>query len=257
MSNLIKTPKQIEKIRVSGKILAEVLRLLSLEVKAGVSTIYLDELARELIEERGGEPAFLGYHPDGAAYPFPYTLCTSINNVIVHGRPSDRKLKEGDILKLDLGVDWNGGITDAAITVPVGRISENAKRLLKLTKLSLDMGIKKAIAGNTLGDIGHAIETVIVDGGANVIDGLTGHGVGIELHEDPVVFNFGEPGEGIKLKEGMVLALEPMTSFSTDEITQLADDSFATKDGSISAHFEHTILIKKTSAEILTRLPSS
>ncbi len=252
MSKLIKNSSEIERIRRSGRILADALRRLKSEVKPGLATIELDNLARKIIKEEGARPAFLGYQPEGAEHPFPYALCVSINETIVHGRPSDTKLNEGDIVSLDLGVDWKGGITDAAITVPVGNISSKARELMSVTKKALDSAIRKAIAGNTLGDIGNAIESVIEASGAYVMDGLGGHGVGTEVHEEPFVYNFGEPGEGMKLLEGMVIAIEPMASFGTNEIIQLSDDSFATRDGSISAHFEHTVLIREKRVEIIT-----
>lgn len=249
---MVKSPEQIKKIRQSAKILAATLRLLKERVAPGVNLKELEEFAREFIENQGGTPAFLGYKPAGAKTAYPAALCTSVNEVVVHGQPHDYVLKEGDILKLDLGVNWQGGISDAAITVPVGKISEKDTKLINTTRDALMAGIQQARAGKSTGDIGHAIETVIEGAGAKVIDGLTGHGVGLEVHEEPSVFNFGEPGEGVKLEEGMVLAIEPMVSLNESRVEQLDDDSYATVDGSNSAHFEHTILITKGSPEILT-----
>lgn len=253
MKKLIKSPSQIEKIRRSGEILSDVLKKLREEVKPGVISMDLENLARELIEDAGGTPAFLGYKPEGALHPFPYALCSSVNEVVVHGRPSEDTLTEGDIITLDLGVDWHGGISDAAVTIPVGRISEETKLLVNLTKRALDRAITQALPGKTLGDVGHIIEKTIVDGGGMVLDGLTGHGVGFEVHEEPIVYNFGEQNTGMDLREGMVIAIEPMVSMKTHEIKQLADDSFVTADGSNSAQFEHTVLITKSGNEVLTR----
>ncbi|PIR97793.1 MAG: type I methionyl aminopeptidase [Candidatus Colwellbacteria bacterium CG10_big_fil_rev_8_21_14_0_10_42_22] len=249
---LIKTPEQIKNIRQSARILANTLRRLKEYADVGTNLLELEDLARELIEDAGGKPAFLGYHPDGAEKPYPYALCTSVNEIIVHGQPHSYQLKEGDILSLDLGVNWRGGISDAAITIPIGKINTQQEKLIEDTEESLKAGIRMAKAGNTLGDIGYAIESVIKKGGWFVVDGLTGHGVGEKLHEEPAVLNYGNPGEGTTLRSGMVLALEPMVSMGTERIKMLDDDSFATFDGSMSAHFEHTILITKNRAEILT-----
>ena len=194
----------------------------------------------------------MGYQPDGAKEPFPFALCVSLNDVIVHGRPRDYSLKEGDILKLDLGVDWRGGISDAAITVPIGRVSKEEKKLILATRGALFAGIKAARPRNTVGDIGYAIEKMVLRAGMVVVDGLTGHGVGEAIHEEPAIYNFGEPGKGIELRPGMVLSLEPMTAMGTHKIKKLTDDSYATLDGSKSAHFEHTILVTKGNPIILT-----
>lgn len=250
---MVKKPELIEKVRQSGKILAEVLRILAKSAVVGARLDHLDKLAHELILKAGGQPVFLGYHPYGAKVPYPATICTSVNDVIVHGTPGNYRLKNGDLLKIDAGVDWRGGISDSAITVPIGKVSDRNQRLLEIAKSALYEGIKAAKAGNTLGDIGYAIESTVKKAGFFVVDGLTGHGVGEELHEDPVVYNTGKRGGGIRLKEGMILALEPMISTDTRKIVQLKDDSYATADGSMSAHFEHTVLIKKGSAEILTQ----
>jgi len=252
VSRFVKSENQIEKIKKSGKILSSVLGRLAKEVAPGVLTIDLDDLARKLIEEAGGKPAFLGYKPEGATHPFPYALCSSVNDVIVHGRPSDVPLKESDIIKLDLGVDWQGGISDAAITMPVGKISKENELLIDITSRALDAGIASALSGNSVGDIGHAIEKVVISGGGKIADGLTGHGVGNSVHEDPVIYNFGEPNTGADLVPGMVIAIEPMVSMKVSGVKQLADDSFVTADGSPSAQFEHTVLITDSGNEILT-----
>ena len=253
MRNLIKTPDQIEKIKKSSAILAFVLKRLSEEVASGVLPVDLDDMARRLIAEAGGKPAFLGYKPDGALHPFPYALCSSVNDVIVHGKPSDTPLKEGDIISLDLGVNWQGGISDAALTVAVGKIPKKTEFLVELTRKALDSGIKAALPGKTVGDIGYAIEKTVTNGGGKIIEGLTGHGVGLEVHEDPVIYNFGQPNTGMELRPGMVIAIEPMVSMKSEGIKQRNDDSFVTADGSLSAHFEHTILITEDGNETLTK----
>ena len=252
MRKLIKSEKQIRKIRKSSEILSFVLKELAKHVKPGVKPIDLDILAREMIEKAGGSPAFLGYQPDGALYPFPFALCSSVNAIIVHGKPSDTSLKEGDIIKLDLGVDWRGGISDSAITVPVGKISREAQILIELTRKALEKGIEQVKPGRTIGDVGHAIEKTVISGGGKIIDGLTGHGVGNKVHEDPIIYNFGEPNTGLEIEAGMVLAIEPMVSMKTGEMKQLSDDSFVTIDGSLSAQFEHTVLVTESGHEVLT-----
>ncbi len=250
--SLIKTPAQIENIRASGRILGAVLRKLREVAREGVSLLELDAFAKREIIEMGGKPAFLGYRPYGAKTAYPATLCTSVNDVIVHGKPTKYVLKSGDIVKLDLGVNFNGGITDAAVTVAIGKASKEALDLIKVTENALKEAIKVMTPKNTLGDIGYAIERTVSAKNFHIVDGLTGHGVGTEIHEDPTVYNFGKPGSGMRLKEGMVLAIEPMTSLTTSKIVQLRDDSYATADGSYSAHFEHTVLITNKGAEVLT-----
>jgi len=252
MSRLVKTDAEITQIRKSAKILAETLRRLSAAAATGVNLIKLDRLAKEIIRESGGHPAFLNYRPYGAREGYPFTLCTSINETIVHGRPSAYVLKDGDVLKLDLGVEYHGGISDAAITVPIGKVSAEARTLIKITKNALREAIRAVRAGHTVGDIGHAVERTVTSAGFKVIDGLTGHGVGNDLHEDPVIYNRGKAGTGEVLQKGMVLAIEPMVSIRTSTAIQLKDDSFVTSDGSVAAHFEHTVLVTKSGAEILT-----
>ncbi len=252
MKHFVKTTAEIARIRQSAEILAKTLRILSATAAPGVSLSALDRLARVTIESLGGRPAFLGYRPYGAKEKYPSTLCTSVNEVIVHGRPSAYILKDGDVLKLDLGVNWQDGISDAAITIPIGKVSKDALALIKATKLALREGIRAVRAGNTVGDIGHAVERSITAAGFKIIDGLTGHGVGNELHEDPVIYNRGKVGKGDVLLEGMVLAIEPMTSLSTSTAIQLKDDSFATSDSKVAAHFEHTVLVTKRGSEILS-----
>jgi len=252
MNQYIKTPDQINKIRQSGQILKSALNRLREEANIGVTTIELDNLAKEFIEASGGKPAFLGYKPDGAEHPFPYSTCISLHDVIVHGRPSSDKLKDGDVVSFDLGVDYNGGISDSAFTMIIGKKPKDLGKLLFITEKALQDGIKEIKPGNRLGDVGYAIEKTINQGRGYVCDGLGGHGVGIEVHEDPFVFNTGERGTGVELEEGMVLAIEPMASLKTQKIIQLDDDSYATSDGSLSAHFEHTVLVTKNGHEVLT-----
>ncbi len=249
---LIKTPEQIKKIKISGKILASVAKELKKNIAEGVVLKDLDILARKLIEEAGAEPAFLGYQPHGADHPFPASICASLNEVVVHGIPNKYKLKSGDILKLDFGVSYQGFITDSAFTIGVGKISGEAQKLMDVTKHSLMLGIKECRAGKTLGDIGWAINNYVQKNGFKVVKGLCGHGVGIELHEEPSVFNEGQKNTGLELRPGMVLALEPMVSAGDPYIVQTEQESYATRDGSLSAHFEHTVLITERNPEILT-----
>lgn len=246
--------KEIEIIREGGKRLAAVLRKVAKEVSPGISTKELDNLAEKLIREGGDEPAFLNYTPDGAKFPYPATLCVSVNNEIVHGIPSDKRiLKDGDIVGLDLGLRHKGFFTDMAMTVPVGRIDKNAEKLIKVTKESLAKGIAAARSGGFVGDIGEAIENFVKPHGYGVVKMLGGHGVGKKVHEDPYVPNYGKKGTGQKLVPGMILALEPMLNEGTDKVFLDNDGyTFKTKDGKRSAHFEHTILITENKAEILT-----
>jgi methionyl aminopeptidase len=250
---MIKSSEEIKLIRIAGKILANVARQIRDAACEGMSLKELDLLAQKLIQEAGAEPAFLGYQPYGASRPYPASICASLNDVVVHGVPTHYKLKSGDLLKLDFGVDYNGYIADAAFTVGIGKISKEAKLLMEATKNALAVGIKECKAGKTLGDVGWAINNYVTKHGFKVVKGLTGHGVGKELHEDPPVFNEGQKNTGLRLKAGMVLALEPMVSAGDPYIRQLPDDSYATRDGSLSAHFEHTIAITEKGAEILTQ----
>jgi len=250
---IIKTQEEVKLIGLAGKILANTAKQVKSAVKEGISLVELDQLTKKLIQDAGAEPAFLGYQPYGAATPFPASICASLNEVVVHGVPTDYRLNSGDVLKLDFGVDYKGYIADAAFTVGVGKISPEAKRLIEVTRNSLLVGIKECRPGKTLGDIGWAINNYVTKHKFKVVKGLTGHGVGRELHEDPPVFNEGEKNTGIKLKAGMVLALEPMVSAGDPYILQLPDDSYATRDKSLTAHFEHTVAITKKGPEILTK----
>jgi methionyl aminopeptidase len=223
------------------------------EVRPGVTTLALDRAARALIEAGGDIPAFLNYRPGGARRAYPYTLCASVNNVVVHGQPSKYALQEGDIVKLDLGLKHKGFYLDAAITVGVGTVSAEAKKLMAVTEESLYAGIKEAKPGHRLGDIGHAIEHVVRKNRFSVAEGLTGHGIGRELHEEPTVFNFGDKGTGMKLVAGMVIAIEPMVTVGGGAIVQLLDEGYGTADHTWAAHFEHTVAITKNGPVILTK----
>ena len=214
---------------------------------------YLDGLAFKFIKEAGAEPAFLGYRPDGANRPYGATICASINDAIVHGFPGDYKLKNGDILKIDCGVKYQGFYSDSAITIGIGNISKEAEFLIRTTKNALEEAINIAIIGNHLGDIGFTINKIVKKAGFKIVKGLTGHGIGLKLHEDPIIYNFGKKRQGLELKAGMVLAIEPMVSIGSDNIIQKPDESWATADKSLSAHFEHTVAVMKNRAEILTK----
>jgi methionyl aminopeptidase len=243
----IKTQKEIEIMARAGKILAKILDKLKKEVKPGITTKHLNKKAADLIKFYGVRPAFLGY--DG----FPAILCTSINEVIVHGVPSDYKLKKGDIISLDLGIQYEGYYADMAITIPVEEISEETARLIRVTKKALKRAIKKARPGNTIGDIGNTIQRYVEKRGLNVIKELCGHGIGKELHEEPQILNYGKRKSGPKLLPGMVLCIEPMVAIGDSRIKK-AKDGFGlqTKDGSPSAHFEHMVLITKRARLVLT-----
>lgn len=252
----IKTPEDIQKLREGGKHLAAVLAALKNAVKVGVKISDLDVLAEKMVREMGDEPAFLNYKPQGAKRGFPASLCVSANDEIVHGIPTgnDRVLVEGDIVGLDMGLTHEGMIVDSAITVGVGKIDTAAKKLLAATQEALSAGIKAARGGMYVGDIGVAVEAVAKRNGLAIADELAGHGVGYKVHEDPFVPNFGMPGQGPLLKPGMVIAIEPMFNEGKGDIVVDQDGwTIRTKDGSRSAHFEHTILITDGAPEILTK----
>ncbi len=250
---LIKTPEQIKKIRIAGKIWASVAKQIQSIIKVGASLKEIDSLTERLIRQAGAEPAFLNYCPHGAVAAFPATICASLNEVVVHGIPVGYKLRSGDLLKIDFGVIYQGGISDAAFTMGIGKISPEAKRLMDVTKHALILGIKECRIGKTLGDIGWAINNYATRHGFKVIKGLCGHGVGDAVHEEPAVFNEGQKNTGLALKAGMVLALEPMVSAGDPYIVRLPNDSYATRDRSLSAHFEHTVLIIDKGPEVLTK----
>jgi len=245
----IKTEKEVQIIREGGKILASVLKKVGEMAKPGITTLELDRAAEALILSYGAKPAFKNYAG------FPYSLCTSVNEAIVHGFPSDYVLKDGDIIGLDLGVLYKGFNTDMATTIPIGEVSFEAKRLINVTKKALRLGIKKAKIGNTVGDIGNTVQRFVEDQGFGVVRDLCGHGIGKEVHEDPKIPNFGRRGGGEKLVEGMVICIEPMVTAGDYHLKKAKDGyGFATKDDSLSAHFEHTIAITKKGPKILTEI---
>ena len=251
----IKTPEEIEILSEGGKILASILDDVSSKVGAGISTKELDTRAYNLIKKAGGNPSFLGYKSRDSKTAYPASLCVSINNEIVHGIPSeDRILKEGDIVSLDFGMEYKKLFTDMSITVGVGEISQKASNLIDITKKSLSGGIKSLRGGVFSEDYGFVVQSIVEKAGFSIIKELVGHGVGYAVHEDPDIPNYGKKGKGFEFKEGMVVALEPMACIGNSDIV-LADDGWTwkTKDGSLSAHFEHTVAIEKDGCRILTR----
>lgn len=247
-----KTERDLEGLRASGRILAIVLNNLREEAHEGVRLLYLDELARELLKSAGAKPAFLGYKGESSRKPYPAAICTSLNDQIVHGLPTNYVLKEGDVLKIDLGADYQGYITDAAVTLAIGKIGAVAEKLISATQTALHEAIKVCKLGNHTGDIGWVIEQTVKNYGFSVVKNLTGHGVGFALHEEPTVYNYGERNTGVLLQAGMVLAVEPMVSAGLGETVDNPDGSFSTKDKSLSAHFEKTVAITESGPEILT-----
>jgi methionyl aminopeptidase len=244
----IKKPEEIEILKEGGGILVQIMAEISAKVKPGINTGSLNLEAEKLIKKFGAGPAFLGH------LSFPASLCTSVNEVIVHGVPGKYILKEGDIVGLDLGIKYKRLITDMAVTVPAGKVSESAQKLIKTAKVALDLAIQKVKPGNHLGDISFTIQNYVESQRFNVIRELVGHGVGYEVHEEPEIFNFGRRGQGSILKPGMVLAIEPMISAGDWHVRQCPDGSFVTRDGSLAAHFEHTVAVTKKGVEILTKL---
>jgi methionyl aminopeptidase len=249
----LKSPREIEIMRRANVIVAEVLQELAQKVLPGVTTLELDELAEERTLQKKAVPAFKGYSVAGRV--FPRSLCVSINEEIVHGIPSHRVLREGDIVGLDYGVIYEGFYGDAAVTVGVGKVSVEAKRLMEVTERSLYTGIEQLRVGNRLGDLGAAVQQVAESAGFSVVRAFVGHGIGKRLHEEPPVPNFGEPDRGIRLKEGMVLAIEPMVNAGGYEV-EIKEDGWTavTKDGSLAAHFEHSVAITKNGPYILSQL---
>ena len=246
----IKTNGEIKLMRKAGEIVGHVLYDIEKFIKPGITTKQLDAKAENLIKDLGGIPAFKGYKG------FPGNICTSINSIVVHGIPKDEVLQDGDIISIDVGVMCDGYYADAASTFRVGTISKAAQRLMKVTSDSLYKGIENAVPNKRLGDISHAIQAFVEPQGYGVVRALVGHGIGSEIHEDPEIPNFGEPNKGVLLKPGMTLAIEPMVNEGTYDIEILEDGwTVAAKDGSLSAHFEHTILITKDKPEILTQWP--
>jgi len=245
---VLKSSQEIEKMRHAGKIVREVLELVRSKVKPGVSTLDLEQAAEARLKELGVKAAFKGYHG------YPCVLCTSVNSEVVHGIPSPKRvLKQGDIVSVDFGVVVDGYYGDSAITVPVGEINENAARLLRVTEESLQAAIAVVKPGATLGDVGAAVQDVVEREGFSVVRDFVGHGIGSQMHEDPQVPNYGMKGQGMKLKPGMVIAIEPMVNAGKPEVLVLEDGWTAVaKDGSMSAHFEHTVAVTADGARILT-----
>jgi methionyl aminopeptidase len=245
---IIRSPREIEQIRKANVVVAEVLERLKTLVVPGVTTDELDGISEEIILSKGAVPAFKGYRG------YPKTLCISINEEVVHGIPNKRRLKEGDIVSIDVGSNLHGYFGDAAITLPVGEINPEGKRLLEVTEKALSIGIGMAKVGNRLFDISHAVQAWVESNGFSVVRDFVGHGIGKSLHEDPQIPNFGSPNQGPRLEKGMIFALEPMVNEGTYEVRVLDDGwTVVTADGKPSAHFEHTIAITDGEAEILSR----
>jgi methionyl aminopeptidase len=246
---ILKSRREIEKMKKSNALVAAILEELRKKIKPGVKTIELDRLSEEMALKKGARPAFKGYRG------YPYSLCTSVNSEVVHGMPSERELKEGDIISLDFGILNDGYYGDAAVTVPVGQVTPAAKRLLAVTEEALYRGIAEARAGNRIGDISAAIQGHAEAAGFSVVRDLVGHGIGRSLHEDPQVPNYGTSGRGIELKAGMVFAIEPMVNEGTYRVDVLRDGwTVVTADGKLSAHFEHSVAITENGPVVLSRI---
>ncbi len=246
---VIKSASELDKMRVAGRMVAEILQLLREKIKPGVTTRQLDRLAEDECKKRNAIPAFKGYGG------FPYTICASPNEQVVHGFANDTPLSDGDILSIDFGVLYDGFYGDSAFTEPVGKIDQATQRLLTVTKSSLDNGIAAALVGNRLSDISHAVQSTVEQEGFSVVRDFVGHGIGRKLHEAPQLPNYGPPGQGVRLKHGMTLAIEPMINAGGPAVTVLQDGWTAvTCDSKFSCHFEHTIAITDNGPEILTRL---
>jgi len=244
---ILKRPEEIEKIRKSNIIVSEILRELKEKIRPGITTLELNRYSEELAKERGATPAFKGYRG------YPFALCTSVNSEVVHGMPSDRVLKHGDIVSLDFGARYQGYYGDAAMTVPVGDVTEEARLLLQTTESSLYDGIQQALVGNRLGDISAAVQRRVETAGFSIVRDFVGHGIGKDLHEEPQIPNYGVRGRGVELKSGMVLAIEPMVNAGTYKVRILPDGwTVVTEDGKLSAHFEHTVAITDEGPVILS-----
>jgi methionyl aminopeptidase len=243
----LKSDEEIAIIRNSGKILGKTHAEVAKEIKPGVQTAHLDRIAEQFIRDNGGVPSFKGYNS------FPYSLCISVNSVVVHGFPSNYELQHGDIISIDCGVKHNGFHADSAYTYPVGNVAPETLDLLARTKESLSLAINQAIAGNRMGDVSFAVQSHVEKHGYSVVRELVGHGIGKSLHEAPEVPNFGKKGQGLKLQEGLVMAIEPMVNLGKRYIVQEADGwTIRTRDNQPSAHFEHTVVVRKGKAEVLT-----
>jgi methionyl aminopeptidase len=242
-----KTPEQVDQMAASGDILVRTMKVLKSKARPGITTLELDEAAEKFIRSQGAVPSFKGYRG------FPGSICASPNSMVVHGIPDGYECKRGDLLSIDIGVTYEGWVADAAVTVPIGPISTEAKRLLEVTSNSLFDGTRQMVPGNHLGDVSHAIQASVESNGLSVIRTLVGHGVGREMHEEPQVPNFGEPGRGPLLEEGMVLAIEPMVN-AGGPLVRMGDDGWSvfSEDGSLAAHFEFTVAVTPDGPRILT-----
>ena len=244
---ILKRPEEIEKVRTSNIIVADILRELREKIKPGISTLDLNRYSEEMAKKRGAKPAFKGYRG------YPFALCTSVNSEVVHGMPSNRVLKRGDVVSLDFGAHYQGYYGDAAITVPVGDVAPEALLLMQTTEQSLYEGILQARAGNRLGDISAAVQKHVETAGFSVVRDFVGHGIGKNLHEEPQIPNYGVSGRGVELKSGMVLAIEPMVNAGSYKVRVLSDGwTVVTADGRLSAHFEHTVAITEEGPVILS-----
>lgn len=244
----IRTPEEIEKIALASKLTADTLSLLEKTVRPGISTLELDRIAEEYIRSNGGIPSCKGYEG------YPASLCTSVNDMVVHGIPSAKKiLRKGDIISIDLVVELNGYMGDSCITIPVGHTNKKNLQLIEVTEQALFAGIKQAVLGNHVGDIGYAVEKTVKPYGYGVLREYVGHGIGTDMHEDPEVPNYGTPGHGPRLEEGMVICIEPMITMGSPDILTLRDGwGVVTADGKPAAHIEHTVAITKDGPKILT-----
>lgn len=246
---ILKSRDDIQKMAKANRVVAEVLLKLKEVVKPGITTDDLNRIADEEIRKKGGIPTFIGYHG------FPKSLCTSVNEEVVHGIPGKRELKEGDIIGMDCGVTLNGFVGDSAITVGVGKISEKAEALIKVTKESLELAMKQVVSGNRVGDIGHAVQSYVEQKGYSVVRDFVGHGIGRQMHEEPQVPNYGTQGTGARIKVGMVVAIEPMINEGTYEVNVLDDGwTVVTKDRGWSAHFEHSVACMEDGPWVLSRI---
>jgi len=243
----LKTDEEVGLLRESHLLVSKTLAEIALHIKPGITTFYLDEIAEAFIRDHGAVPSFKGYGG------FPSSLCTSVNDAVVHGFPSDYVLKEGDIISVDCGVILNGWHGDSAFTFPVGEIKPEIQRLLDFTRASLEAGVKEAVAGNRIGDISNAVQTVAERGGYTVVRELVGHGIGRKMHEQPEVPNYGKKGTGPKLKKGLVICVEPMINMGKKETVQMRDGwTVKTIDGKPSAHFEYAVAVDNGKADVLT-----
>ena len=245
----IKNERELEIMRKAGQIAARALKLAGDSLKPGITTLEIDKIAYRFIKQKGGKPAFLNYNG------FPATICISLNNEVIHGIPSNRKIADGDIVSIDLGVELKGFFADTACTFPVGNVSSETLKLLEITKLCLDKSIEQMVEGNRIGDISNAVQATAESAGFSVVRDFVGHGIGKKLHESPEIPNIGKAGYGQRISNGMTFAIEPMINEGNAEVEILDDDwTVVTKDGSLSAHFEHTVAATPNGPLILTAL---